>query len=114
MAGWLGSLQRSHPFFDRVAVVEAEIEGTVPLLMAIERWCRDVNAELVFVSPATIKRIASGPFATRRDVLLWATANFMQGPKSPHQIRCYEHAAALAAYQHVVEKLLAEQKKNAR
>ena len=74
-------------------MIDLEIEGLVPLMMLVEDWARKVGAQIQFISPATVKRIAKGPYATRREVLEWA-ANKTSSPTPT----TYEQAAAIAGF----------------
>lgn len=97
VGAWLSTIRQQQPLFSKVGVIDMEIQGLVPLMMLVEDWTRHVGADLQIIQPSTIKRIAKGPYATRRDVLEWANGIL------PHKRKAssYEQAAAVAGYLHL-------------
>lgn len=91
-AAWLGEVRFNQPLFSVVGVVDTHIEGKLPLVRTIEEWASSVSAEIRVITPAMAKRVASGPYATRRDVWNWAKSKY-------DGVTSYEQSAALAALQ---------------
>jgi len=94
LGAWLGMLRYEQSRFAAIGVIGGD--HILPMTPFLDGWARSTGAALHLISPATIKRVASGPYASRRDVLRWA-----QGKNPRKTIDRYEQAAALAGLEYL-------------